>query len=114
MYGVLRACVTCLRAACGCSVLQPAHLQTAAPELPLPSIPPPQISFPEKRLAMLTANVGNFSEPGDEECPNRVFFDRSQGFTSQVSHSMPLVVPCNRERAAQEGPPRNPLPGWGC
>lgn len=56
------------------------------------------ISFPEKRLAMLTANVGNFSEPGDEECPNRVFFDRSQGFTSQVSHSMPLVVPCNQAK----------------
>ncbi|GBF88919.1 hypothetical protein Rsub_01418 [Raphidocelis subcapitata] len=54
------------------------------------------VSFPEKRLAMLTVSNGNFSEPGDEECPNRVFFDRSQGFTAQTSHSMPLVVPCKQ------------------
>lgn len=52
------------------------------------------LSFPEKRLALLTASAGTWAKPSDEECPNRVFFDRSGGFASEAKQSMALTVPC--------------------
>jgi hypothetical protein len=65
--------------------------------------PPPQLSFPEKRMALLTASAGAWAKPGDEECPNRVFFDRSGGFASETKQTMALTVPCTRE--APDGGP---------
>jgi hypothetical protein len=76
-----------------------AHPRSSPSQPPTPQPHPhphPQLTFPEKRLALLTASAGAWAKPGDDECPNRVFFDRSSGFASETKQSMALTVPCNR------------------
>ena len=57
-----------------------------------------KLSFPQPRLAMLTASAGAFAKPGDAECPARAFFDRSSGFAAAAAQAMELTLPCGRER----------------
>lgn len=64
--------------------------------------PNTQVQFPEPRLALLTASAGAFSTPGDTDCKNRVFFDRSlikSGIAAKVAQTTGYTAPCGRECA---------------
>jgi len=72
-----------------------------------PQLPPPvdrnpltlhhqQVSFPQPRLALLTADAGKFAK-SDAKCPSRQVIDRTKSFTPSATQAAELTVPCTRE-----------------
>lgn len=53
------------------------------------------LNFPEPRLALLTASAGKFTQ-SSPECPNRQYFDRSEGFGPKAVQEVSLVIPCGQ------------------
>lgn len=57
-----------------------------------------QITFPDKpRLGLLTTADGAKFSKGDSKCPNRVFFDRTTGYTPTKLLQTDYTVPCGGE-----------------
>lgn len=52
-----------------------------------------QVSFPQPRLALLTADAGKFAK-SDAKCPSRQVIDRTKSFTPSATQAAELTVPC--------------------